>query len=356
MADFIVRALESFFGRLRTRQRQIQGRKSVHEFVIRYGEWAVFIDPTEYAFNRAHATSYAQVAWRCAFLKTHHALAYACGVLDSYGGQYPLRTVAAEFARAGVPLLAPHVRASEERSVPEAGALRLGLSSIQRLTAASRARVLGERPYRDLADLIARAAPTRPELEALVLCGACDDLEPLARRDYPFAHDAFVRRLRSVGAARALEELVVPTARGRELERYRRLVRVYHEIRILHMHPSDHPMHVLRDEATRVGCLPSDALAQRRGERVRFAGVVAAGRRLRTRGGAVMQFVTFEDERGLIEAVVFPGVYAALRDPIRNPGPFLVRGEVAGDASDPHLVVSDVLPFYLRRAPEARAR
>lgn len=39
--------LETFFGRLRTRQRQIHGRKSVHEFIIRYGEWAVFIDPTE---------------------------------------------------------------------------------------------------------------------------------------------------------------------------------------------------------------------------------------------------------------------------------------------------------------------
>jgi hypothetical protein len=40
-------ALETFFGRLRTRQRQIHGRKSVHEFIIRYGEWAIFIDPTE---------------------------------------------------------------------------------------------------------------------------------------------------------------------------------------------------------------------------------------------------------------------------------------------------------------------
>jgi len=39
--------LETFFGRLRTRQRQIHGRKSVHEFIIRSGEWAVFIDPTE---------------------------------------------------------------------------------------------------------------------------------------------------------------------------------------------------------------------------------------------------------------------------------------------------------------------
>lgn len=39
--------LETFFGRLRTRQRQINGRKSVHDFILRYGEWAVFIDPRE---------------------------------------------------------------------------------------------------------------------------------------------------------------------------------------------------------------------------------------------------------------------------------------------------------------------
>ncbi|MDQ3960022.1 MAG: hypothetical protein M3255_07010, partial [Pseudomonadota bacterium] len=39
--------LETFFGRLRTRQRQIDGRKATHEFVNRYGEWAIFIDPAE---------------------------------------------------------------------------------------------------------------------------------------------------------------------------------------------------------------------------------------------------------------------------------------------------------------------
>jgi hypothetical protein len=36
--------LASFFGRLRTRQRQIHGRKSIREFIIRYGEWAVFTE------------------------------------------------------------------------------------------------------------------------------------------------------------------------------------------------------------------------------------------------------------------------------------------------------------------------
>lgn len=39
--------LETFFGRLRTGQRQVNGRKSTHDFILRYGEWAVFIDPRE---------------------------------------------------------------------------------------------------------------------------------------------------------------------------------------------------------------------------------------------------------------------------------------------------------------------
>jgi hypothetical protein len=42
---------ETFFGRLRTRQRQIHGRKSVHAFILRYGEWAVFLDSRE-TFNQ----------------------------------------------------------------------------------------------------------------------------------------------------------------------------------------------------------------------------------------------------------------------------------------------------------------
>ena len=39
--------LESFFGRLKTGQRRITGRKSVNSFVLRYGSYAAFVDPAE---------------------------------------------------------------------------------------------------------------------------------------------------------------------------------------------------------------------------------------------------------------------------------------------------------------------
>ncbi len=39
--------LETYFSRLRTRQRRVQGHKSVHEFILRYGEWAIYVDDAE---------------------------------------------------------------------------------------------------------------------------------------------------------------------------------------------------------------------------------------------------------------------------------------------------------------------
>jgi hypothetical protein len=38
---------EQFFNALKHRQRRITGRKSVHDFIVRYGPYAAYIDPTE---------------------------------------------------------------------------------------------------------------------------------------------------------------------------------------------------------------------------------------------------------------------------------------------------------------------
>ena len=64
-----------------------------------------------------------------------------------------------------------------------------------------------------------------------------------------------------------------------------------------------------------------------------------------------MQFVTLEDEHGLVEAVLFPGEYASLEDPVRNPGPFMLGGRVEKDHGDVHLLVSEVTPFHRRPRP-----
>src|SRR5207248_472841 len=119
--------------------------------------------------------------------------------------------------------------------------------ALHHVTQGTRHRVLAQRAqngeFVTLADLVARAAPARKELEALVLSGACDGLAPLSVEAYPFAHEAVLGRFRG--------EVRVPSPA--RLKLYRGLVRANNELRFLGMHPTRHPMELLREEAARAG-------------------------------------------------------------------------------------------------------
>lgn len=316
--------------------------------------WTKLANFAAYSFNKAHATSYAQIAWQTAYLKTHHPAAFACAVLNSYGGVYPLRTLAADFTRHGVRIMAPHVNRSKARCALEQGAVRVGLSSVKYLTKRNRERILAVRPFRDLGDLLERVSLSERELESLVLSGACDGLAPLAPEAYPVAHEDVLTRLRRDRSPRALLDFGMRAPKGPRGLIYQALVRIRNETQFLGMHLSDHPMRVLRPEAERSACISTADLRAHAGKQIHFAGVVAAARRHVTPTGQLMQFVTLEDEFGLVEGVLSPAVYASLGDPISNPGPFLINARVVEDHGDITLTISHVIPFHERTMPYGR--
>jgi DNA-directed DNA polymerase III PolC len=315
-----------------------------------------------YSFSRAHAASYALLGYRAAYLRTHFPAEFGCAVLNSHGGLYPPRTLAAAIARWGVRLRPPSVNRSQLRCTvedPDATgrplAIRVGLEKVKRVSRRTRARLLAGRPFRDLLELLERVPTPLRELEALVLAGACDDLPPLSAEAYPFAHEAVLEALRrgvSPGAlpAHAPELHEKPSSHPAHVETYRALVRIQNELRFLEMHVSAHPMRVLRPEAARQGCLTTVEAVKRIGSFVRIAGILAAARRLWTRD-RVMQFVTLEDEHGTLEAVLFPTAYRSSGEGLDNPGPFLLTGVVENDHGDVHLRVSRILPFHQREQP-----
>jgi len=202
---------------------------------------------------------------------------------------------------------------------------------------------------------------------------AFDGLWPLAADAYPFAHDRLLDQLGRMAArpgSRVGSELperaeweAEPHPDGRSaadepphaghLATYRALVRIQHELRFLDMHVSDHPMRVLRQEARRARCLTTTDAQRRVGRFVRVAAVIAATRRIVSESGRIMQFVTLEDEHGLLEAVLFPGVRDRIGERITTPGPFLVEGTMAHDEGHPHLIVARVVPFHRRARPYA---
>lgn len=359
-----------------------------------------------YSFSRAHAASHGLLAYRAAYMKTHFPVEFGCALLNHHGGTYPLRSIAAEIERSGVRILPPCVNRSrvpcsvEERGprdgqrsrrspsalesggddAPDRG-IRVGLS---RLKGISRESVLSllearerEGAFRSVDDLRRRASLRAGELEILVLSGACDRLPLLSREAYPFAHEALLERIPAGdrGEREAVGEVAIGRRRGggppapgsprrktapasgdERVARYRALVRIRNELKHLGMHVEAHPMEVLRGEARRHDCVSlAEALEMEEGF-VRVAGILAASRRVRTSGGNPMQFLTLEDETGLLEAVLFPAVYEEVGERVTTPGPYLVAGSLQEEHGDVHLTVARLLPFHERGEARARGR
>ncbi len=73
-----------------------------------------------------------------------------------------------------------------------------------------------------------------------------------------------------------------------------------------------HPVQLLRRKLDALGCVPLAQLARRRtGDRVRIAGLVQSRQRPGTASGVV--FMTFEDEGGLVNLVVWPKTWQEFR-------------------------------------------
>ena len=235
-----------------------------------------------YSFNKAHATSYALLAYQTAYLKAHAPVEFGCALLNHHVGSYPKRVVASELARSGVVLLPPSVQRSQLACTVESGtagpAVRVGLGSLKRLRVATLTGALRERrqegPFEDLIDMLRRVQPNLRELEVLVLSGACDELAPLQPGAYPWLHRAVLSTLRRPSRARtpndeassdsdaawqslraALAALHTPRAEGDpgRVALYQKLARVHYELESLEMHLSDHPIRLLREEASRQG-------------------------------------------------------------------------------------------------------
>lgn len=300
------------------------------------------------SLSKAHAASRARLAWEAAYLKTHHPLEFGCGILNHYDGHYPLRAVASELIRCGVSLRPPHVNRSATPHQLEDGAVRLGLCAVKFLSARHREWLLEARPFSDLRDLLSRVPLSLAELESLILSGACDDLAPLARDAYPFPHEELLTRWKRVPGVAGLDGFVARNARGRFAQTHRALTRIRNELRFLGMHVSDHPMRLLRPEAEQAGCITTREAIDKAGQTVRLAGMAIASRKQADRQGRPVQFLTLEDEEGLLEAVVPAEARVALRDPQLAAGPLTVRGRVEGERGVLQLRVAEAEPFQAR--------
>ncbi len=136
------------------------------------------------------------------------------------------------------------------------------------------------------------------------------------------------------------------------------LTRLRHEFAVLGFLCGRHPMTLYRTMLENGGALAAVELASCLGRRVRFGGWLVTGKVVHTKHGEPMEFLTFEDETGIVETTFFPAVYHRFCHMLDRGRPYLLSGRVEQDWGAVTLTVTQVsaLPPLRSLARETAAR
>jgi len=235
--------------------------------------WEQVLAFAGYGFNQGHATSYAMVSFRSAYLKDRWPAAFLCARLAEWGGYHHQAIYMAEAARLGLAVRPPHINHSGRRFTlgweGERGVLWMGLGQVRDLRGASIRAIVAERtrrPFAGLRVLLQRASLQDKETTHLIQCGALDGLGE--------SRAALLAEAREIRQAGSALQMTLGFA-GPEAEPEVAAQRLAWEKAVLGQPVSVHPLEVAAGRLP--PHLPLRRLPEQPGERVTVAGVRLPG-------------------------------------------------------------------------------
>jgi error-prone DNA polymerase len=315
-----------------------------------------------YGFPESHAASFALIAYASAWLKRHHPAAFLVGLMNAQPmGFYHPATLVKDAQRHGVAVRPIDVSRSDwDCTLERAGsggssappAVRIGLRYVQGLRREAGLAIAAERrrrPFDHTADLAARVAPRRGELETLAELGALASLDAGARtrRSALWQVAALERDPASLFAGAPPPPGASPLC---ELTPFEETLADY---RASGLTTGPHVMAHLRgalrqrgvSSAAELHGLPDGCFA-------RTAGCVIVRQRPGSAKGFC--FLTLEDETGTANAILTPRQFRRFRVPLHASAVIEIAGPLQNVDGVVHLRVRELSPLVAREGlPES---
>jgi DNA polymerase-3 subunit alpha/error-prone DNA polymerase len=317
--------------------------------------WEMILSFSGYSFCKPHSASYARVSFQAAYLKVHFPAAFMAAVISNGGGFYSTFAYVSEARRLGLTILPPDVGKSRIRWHGQAAAIRVGLSAVKGLSEQTQSRIVAarkKRPFSGAADFFDRVRPDEAEARALILCGALDRFSPANSRAGLLWQHARWKQGRKKQRGQPPDSLFSPPVSdaGTEvapppLPPEEPLSRLRREFSVLGFLCDRHPMALYADSPDTAGVTKACAIPGRAGRRVKTAGWLITGKRVRTKKGDPMEFLSFEDETGIVETTFFPQAYERFAPVIDFGKPYLLWGTVETDWGAATLTVDRAAPL-----------
>lgn len=282
--------------------------------------WEMMAAFAGYGFPKAHAASYAHLAWNSAWCKAHYPAEFMAAVLGFGGGYYSQRVYLMEARRLGLTIKPPHINHSLHRfnvKYPEGQPiLYMGLNQVRDLTQHTIERIILHRPYSSLDDFLTRAEPHRKEIENLIKCNALEGLVSIPDGLNRITHQ------------RPRGQMALFTPPTQEEKEWTIEQQHFAQEEILGVNLAFSPMEHFAEQINSLGAISTIEAESRIGEWVCVAGMRQTLRRFRSRSGQMMCFLSLEDLEGSLQVHIPPGLYAKHYQILQSQGPFLVQGHI----------------------------
>ncbi|MGZ6281828.1 MAG: DNA polymerase III subunit alpha [Ktedonobacterales bacterium] len=272
-----------------------------------------------YGFNKAHAASYALVAYQTAYLKAHYpAEFFAASLTTEAGDPKKVTAILEDCRRRDITVLPPDINRSGrefsvERTSIDSDAVRFGLSAIKNLGDKTVDGILAARQaggdYRSMAEVFARAEKfSTGHAQALAKAGAFDCFNT-NRAQLLAAIEASAKRGRAWRSRKSAEGHPLDEFTA-DIEPLAPRERLAAEFEMLGFYVSGHP---LAEFAAQIRATATKYSAELTGDddcqKVKLVGRVVEVKKIKTRTGDTMARAVIEDLQGFMDIVVFAGVY-----------------------------------------------
>jgi len=288
--------------------------------------WEMMAAFAGYGFPKAHAASYAQVAWRSAWCKSHFPAEFMVAVLANGGGYYSQRVYLNEARRMGLPVRPPHINHSNRnfavREINGAKTLFMGLDQVKGLTFRTIDHIIHRQPFHSVEDFLTRTNPRQKEAENLIMVGALDSMGTI---------HGLLQRIK--GGGWQAGQMSLFNWHDTNQDDWTIEQRIEAQKELLGVNLETHPLELVSDQINTAGAINTLEAAGQIGRQVTVAGVRQTSRRSRTNRGEIMMFLTLEDLSGMLDVILFPDTYRQARDIVASNNPFLVTGTIELDTA-----------------------
>ncbi|MBU0960178.1 MAG: DNA polymerase III subunit alpha, partial [Proteobacteria bacterium] len=289
--------------------------------------WQMMMSFDGYSFCKPHSASYARVSFQAAWLKTHYPAEFMAAVISNQGGYYSTFAYVSEAKRLGLCILPPCVNESEIRWKGSKKSIRVGLMAVKGISTDVMARILQCRQRQSFSsgvDFWQRVQPAKDESRALIQAGALDGLIADRNRTRLFWELSQFHCLARRQKSSPLFGLQLPGAPCLQALAPGELLR--REYQVLGFLCKGHPLLLCGPKLQ--GRTRASELVHCKGKPVALAGWLLSGKLVSTKSGEVMEFLTFEDETGVVETTFFPRVYRRYAQQLFSDCPYMLWGRV----------------------------